>query len=341
MRRSRWWLAAALPVLLLVASPALVTCGGDDDDNGDGELERVTLMLNWTPNTHHNGVYVAKEKGWYEDAGLDVNIIEPGQNVVEQAVASGNAEFGISIQEGVIPARAEGLPVVSIGAVIQHNDSSLFALASEGISRPADLEGKKYGGYGGPLENEIIRELVACDGGDPDAVEFVEVGNVDYVVGMEQDRFDFTWVFESWDVIRAREVLDTEVDSIKFVDHLDCIPDWYTPLFITTEDMIAERPETVRKFMAATARGYEFAIENPEEAGEALLAGAPELDRELVQKSSEYMATHFVDEGRDWGLQDESVWVEFEAFLREAGLISEEVDVTSAFTNEFLPESSQ
>jgi ABC-type nitrate/sulfonate/bicarbonate transport system substrate-binding protein len=325
----------------LVASPALVTCGGDDDDNGDGELERVTLMLNWTPNTHHNGVYVAKEKGWYEDAGLDVNIIEPGQNVVEQAVASGNAEFGISIQEGVIPARAEGLPVVSIGAVIQHNDSSLFALASEGISRPADLEGKKYGGYGGPLENEIIRELVACDGGDPDAVEFVEVGNVDYVVGMEQDRFDFAWVFESWDVVRAREVLDTEVDSIKFVDHLDCIPDWYTPLFITTEDMIAERPETVRKFMAATARGYEFAIENPEEAGKALLAGAPELDRELVQKSSEYMATHFVDEGRDWGLQDESVWVEFEAFLREAGLISEEVDVTSAFTNEFLPESSQ
>jgi ABC-type nitrate/sulfonate/bicarbonate transport system substrate-binding protein len=324
----------------LVAAPALVACGGDDDDNGE-ELERVTLMLNWTPNTHHNGVYVAKEKGWYEDAGLDVNIIEPGQNVVEQAVASGNAEFGISIQEGVIPARAEGLPVVSIGAVIQHNDSSLFALASEGISRPADLEGKKYGGYGGPLENEIIRELVACDGGDPDAVEFVEVGNVDYVVGMEQDRFDFAWVFESWDVIRAREVLDTEVDSIKFVDHLDCIPDWYTPLFITTEDMIAERPETVRKFMAATARGYEFAIENPEEAGKALLAGAPELDRELVQKSSEYMATHFVDEGRDWGLQDESVWVEFEAFLREAGLISEEVDVTSAFTNEFLPESSQ
>lgn len=337
MRPSRLF-RPALAALLLLAVPAVSACGDDDDDE---ELEQVTLMLNWTPNTHHNGIYVAKEKGWYEDAGLDVRIIEPGQNVVEQAVASGSAQFGVSIQEGVIPARAEGLPVVSIGTVIQHNDSSLFSLASENISRPRDLEGKKYGGYGGPLEDALIRELVACDGGDPDKVEFVEVGNVDYVVGMEQDRFDFAWVFESWDVMRAREVLDADVDSIKFVDYLDCIPDWYTPLFITTESMIDERPETVRKFMEATARGYEFAIENPEEAGEALLKGAGELDRELVEKSSVYMASHFVDEGRQWGRQDESIWVEFEAFLREAGLISAKVDVTSAFTNEFLPESSQ
>ncbi|MGH2610543.1 MAG: ABC transporter substrate-binding protein, partial [Tepidiformaceae bacterium] len=153
------WRLLPIVALVLAAVPVVAACGDDDDD--DGDLESVTLMLNWTPNTHHNGIYVAKEKGWYEDAGLDVTIIEPGQNVVEQAVASGNADFGISIQEAVIPARAEGLPVVSIGTIIQHNDSSLFALASENIGRPRDLAGKKYGGFGGALENALIRELVA------------------------------------------------------------------------------------------------------------------------------------------------------------------------------------
>lgn len=339
MIRSRWRPGVIFTALAVVAPLALAgaACGGDDDD----DLEHVTLMLNWTPNTHHNGIYVAWDMGWYEDAGLDVTIIEPGQNIVEQAVASGNAQFGVSIQEGVIPARAEGLPIVSIGAIIQHNDSSLISLSEEGIQRPRDLAGKKYGGFGGPLETEIIRELVACDGADPDDVDFVEVGNVDYVVGMEQDRFDFAWVFESWDVLRAREVLGAEVNSIKFSDELDCIPDWYTPLFITTESMIAERPDTVRRFMEATAQGYEFAIENPEEAGEALLRGAPELDRALVVASSEYMASRFVDQGRPWGLQDEEVWRRFEEFLRAAGLTSKEVDITAAYTNEFLPESSQ
>lgn len=335
----RWPLIAMLSLAVVVVAPLAVACGDDDGDGDD--LERVTLMLNWTPNTHHNGIYVAQDKGWYEEAGLDVTIVEPGQNVVEQAVASGNADFGISIQEAVIPARAEGLPVVSIGAIIQHNDSSLFALADEKITRPRDLAGKKYGGFGGALENALIKELVACDGGDPDAVEFVEVGNVDYVVGMEQDRFDFAWVFESWDVMRAREVLGADVTSIKFVDYLDCIPDWYTPLFITTENMIAERPETVRKFVDATARGYQFAMDNPGEAAEALMKGAPESDRELVEKSSEYMASRFVDEGRQWGVQDEEIWVRFEEFLREAGLTSDRVDITPAYTNEFLPESSQ
>jgi ABC-type nitrate/sulfonate/bicarbonate transport system substrate-binding protein len=320
----------------LLAIPLVAMACGDDDDNGNG-LEQVTLMLNWTPNTHHNGIYAAKEQGYYREAGLDVRIVEPAAGGVEQVVATGSADFGISIQEAVIPARAEGLPIVSIGTIIQHNDSSLMALANENIRRPRDLEGKTYGGFGGALETALIRQLVECDGGNPDRVRFVEVGNVDYLVGMEQGHYDFVWVFESWDVIRATALENREVTSILFKDHLDCIPDWYTPLFITSERMISNRPDTVRRFMEATARGYDFAMENPVEAGNALLKAAPELDRRLVEQSSEYMATAFVDEGRSWGLQDREIWAEFEQFLREAGLTRREVNVDDAFTNDFLP----
>jgi ABC-type nitrate/sulfonate/bicarbonate transport system substrate-binding protein len=331
-----------LPLAAICGALALATgvaCSDDDDDGGNGgDRASVTLMLNWTPNTQHSGIYIALQEGWYEDAGLDVSIVEPAAGGVEQVVAQGSADFGISVQEAVIPAREQGIPIVSIGAILQHNDSSFMSLTSAGISSPKDFEGKTYGGYGGPLEVEILDELVRCDGGDPSKVEMVEVGNIDYLAGMEQGRFDFVWVFEGWDVLRARDIEGKDVATVKFTGHLDCIPDWYTPLIITNEQMIADDPDTVRKFMEATARGYEAAGEDPELATEALMAGAPELDRALVEVSAEYHVGKYVDEGRQWGLQDLETWQTFETFLRDAGLTEKEVDVTAAFTNDFLPQ---
>ena len=161
---------------------------------GDGPEDEVTLMLDWTPNTHHIGVYVAQEKGWYEDVGLTVKIVEPAQGGVEQIVGAGQVEFGVSVQENVIPARAAEIPIISIAAIKQHNDSSLVSLSSEGIARPRDLEGRTYGGFGGPLEIALIEQLVSCDGGDPDQVKFAQIGNVDYLVGLEDDLYDIeTW----------------------------------------------------------------------------------------------------------------------------------------------------
>lgn len=337
MKRSRLLLFAALASFALLAAAA---CGGDGNGGGGGngsQLRTVTLMLNWTPNTQHSGIYLALERGWYRERGIDLKIVEPAQAGVESVVAQGGADIGVSVQEAVIPAREQGLPVVSIGAILQHNDSSYFALASANIRRPRDFEGKTYGGYGGPLETEILNALVKCDGGDPAKVKSVEVGNVDYLPGMQQGRFDFVWVFEGWDVLRARQVENVDVTSVKFSDYLNCIPDWYTPLFIASEAKIKADPQMLRDFMAATTRGYEAAAAEPQAAAEALLKAAPELDRRLVELSQQYHVTKYVDPGRQWGLQDESVWVNFERFLRQAGLISRQVDVSKAYTNAFLP----
>lgn len=318
--------------LAFVALPAFAACGGDD-----GGPIKVTLMLDWTPNTHHIGAYVARDKGWYKEAGLDVEIVEPAQGGVEQVVGAGQVEFGVSIQENVIPARAQGIPIVSIAAIKQHNDSSLLSLASEGISRPKDLEGKTYGGFGGPLETALIRTLVACDGGNPDRVKFADVGNVDYLVGMEANQYDVVWIFEGWDAIRYREIEKKDVRTMKFVDYLKCIPDWYTPLFITNENTLAKKPEIVKKFLAATARGYAYAIANPDDAATILLRAAPELDERLVRLSATYHTAKYMDAGRPWGEQDRDVWVTFERFLRDAKLTDAEVDVTKAYSNDFLP----
>lgn len=104
--------------------------------------EEVTVVLDWYPNTNHTGLYVAKDLGYYEEEGLNVEIVQPSRLTAEQIVASGKAEFGVSYQEAVTLARGEGLPIVSIAAVIQHNTSGFAWLKSEGIKSVKDWEGK-------------------------------------------------------------------------------------------------------------------------------------------------------------------------------------------------------
>ncbi|MFV0260158.1 MAG: ABC transporter substrate-binding protein [Acidimicrobiales bacterium] len=312
------------------------TTTGADDPGSDEGLRPVTLVLDWTPNTNHGGIYLADQAGYYAAAGIDLEIIQPGDTGSIQAVATGHADFGVSVQESLIPAQVQGVPVVSVAAIVQHNTSSLMALASSGITDPSSLPGQTYGGFGGQLEQALIDRLVECSGGDPSEVVYVEVGNTDYRVGLETDAFDFVWVFDGWDKIRMEQA-GVPVVTIPFIDHLDCIPDWYTPLLMTSTELAADDPELVADFLAATAQGYDEAIADPAAAADALLAGAPELDPELVRASAEYLAGQYALDAPQWGYQDREVWVGFSDFLVEAGMIDEPVDVTTAFTNKFLP----
>ena len=148
--------------------------------------------------------------------------------------------------EGVLPARANGIPIVSIGTILPVNDSALMSLADEGITSPADLAGKTYGGYSGPLETELINRLAECGGIDPASVKHIDVGNVDYLAGLEANRFDVVWIFAGWDALRASDVEHKDVNLIRFDDEFDCIPNWYTPLFITNEKLIEQDPAFVQ-----------------------------------------------------------------------------------------------
>lgn len=322
----------------LAAAVALAGCA-DDSSAADGstrDTELVTLMLNWTPNGQHVGIYVAQQRGFYRDVGLDVRVVEPGTGGVAEALVSGRADVGISIAEGVLPARAAGMPLLSVAAILPHNDSSLMTLADSGITRPRDLASATYGGYGGPLEIELIRQLVECDGGDPDAVHMVDVGGADYLAGMQQHLFDAVWVFGGWDALRARDIAHVDVNEIRFADHLDCIPDWYTPLFAIDE---ARRDDPViAAFLDATARGYTAAIADPAAAANDFEELVPEADPALIEASVAYYADRFVDPAvGPWGTQSPQVWSDFTEFATAAGLIEARMDPADAFTNDLLP----
>lgn len=307
----------------------------EPDSEVPATLKDVTLMLDWTPNTNHTGLYVALDKGWYEEAGLNVEIIIPGETDVHQVVGTGSADFGVSFQEGTTFARVEGGPIVSIAAVIQHNTSGFASRNTAGISSPVDLAGKRYGSFGSPIEYPTLDLLMQCVGSSAEEVEFIDIGWADFLSVTEADQVDFAWIFYAWSGINA-ELQGIELDIIMLRDYLDCVPDYYTPILITNETMIADDPETVKAFVEASARGFEFAIANPEAAAGILLTANPDLDADLVKASQLWLANEYQAEASQWGIQSEEIWQNYANFLIENGII-ETFDGKRAFTNQFLP----
>lgn len=321
---------------------AAAACGGDDDSGetaSDGaERREMTVMLNWSPNAHHAGLYLAVANGWFDEAGIDLRIVEPALEIgVEAAVAGGSADIGFAQAESILPARAAGIDVVAIATLLPVNDSVLMGLTADGIDGPASLAGLTYGGFGGALETELISTLVECGGGQAEDVTFVEVGNVDYLAGLEQDRFDVVWVFEGWDALRAREIAGVDIATIAFEDHLDCIPNWYTPLALASGSAIENDPGLIEDFLAVMSRGYDAVVADPPAGAAALIDAVPEADTELVGAAVDYYAPRFIV-GERFGEMDAATWDRFAAFLVDAGLLDEIGDVDAAWTNDLLPE---
>ncbi|WP_152649959.1 ABC transporter substrate-binding protein [Demequina globuliformis] len=322
----------------------LAACSGtadaDPSSAAAGALTPVTVVLDWTPNTNHSGVYIALDKGWYEEAGLDVTVIEPGETDGLQLVAAGQADFAFSHAQGLLPARAAGADVVSVAAIIHDNTSSFLSLAEDGIERPKDLEGKVFGTWGDELGMTIINEMVACDGGDPELVEFTPLASADFRLGLTEDQYDAAWVFDAWDTIRLSDVDGLEVNTLAFRDWMDCIPNWYTPMLAANGDSIAEDPDTVAAFMDVTARGFRHAMDTPSDASDALMEAAPELEEPLVVASAQWLATQYAPTPDQWGLQHGDEWDRFATWMVDKGLLEDASVVEGAWTNEFVTEES-
>lgn len=324
--------------MVAVLSMSLFTgCGSKTDDTQKGDLKKVTLVLDYTPNTNHTGIYVAKAKGYYKDQGLDVQIEQPSSGDSATLVATGKADVGISYQEDVTYALTrdnDSLPITAIAAIIQHNTSGFASPESKNIKSPKDFEGKTYGGWGSPSEQAILKLAMEKYGADFNKLNRVDIGQDDFFAATKKN-IDFAWIFEGWDGVKAKELKE----SINYIPVKDIDPalDYYTPIIITNDDLIKKDPELVRKFMAATAEGYNYAINNPADAANLLLKEVPELDRNLVMPSQEFLATQYKADASRWGLMKASVWENYAEFMKKNGLINNDLDIKEAFTNEFLP----
>ncbi|MGF6950249.1 ABC-type nitrate/sulfonate/bicarbonate transport system substrate-binding protein [Neobacillus sp. B4I6] len=325
--------------LVLVLSVLLVTgCSSKKETENAKEkkqpLKKVSIVLDWTPNTNHTGLYVAKEKGFFKKEGLDVDIIMPGETGADQLVASGKAQFGVGYQEAITQARIQGVPLVSIAAVIQHNTSGFASPAGKQIQSPKDFQGKTYGGWGSPVEKSVITSLMKKENADANKVKIVNMGDTDFFTAVKRD-IDFAWIYYGWTGVEA-ELRNEKINMVYLTDYSDKL-DYYTPVLETNEKMIKEDPETVKAFVNAAAKGYEFAIKNPDQAADILIKAAPDLDPKLVKKSQEWLSPKYQDDAKEWGIQKQEVWENYAQWMYDNKLLDKKLDAKKAFTNEFLP----
>lgn len=319
---------------LFAIAAASMACGSEKQSTS--VEKKLKLVLDWTPNTNHTGLYVAMDKGYYKDAGIELEIVQPPEDGAEVLVASGKADFGISFQDTMAGALSKDspLPIKAVAAITQHNTSGIMSRKGDGITTPKGLEGKKYATWDLPIEKAILKNVVEKDGGDFAKVELIPSTVTDEVSALSTKQIDAVWVYYGWAGISAK-VKGFDFDYFAFKD-INPTFDYYTPVLITNDDMIKNNSDTVKKFLEATKKGYEFAAGNPQDAAEILLKYAPEIDSKLANASQEYLSTCYIDKDIPWGYIDSERWRNFYRWINENNLLEHRIDEGAGLDNEFI-----
>ena len=319
--------------IMMFACLMLAACGKKEEAN----LEKITFVLDWTPNTNHTGLYVAQEKGYFEEAGLEVEIVQPPEDGAVVLVASGKAQFGVSFQDSLAPAFLEGeaLPVTAVASVIQHNTSGIISRAGEGMNTPKGMENHSYATWNGAIELATIQNVMEADGGDYSKLELIPSTVTDEVSALKTNSVDSIWIFYGWAGVKT-ELEGLATDYFAFAD-IDPVFDYYTPVIVAGNQFLEKNPETAKAFLSAVSKGYEFAMDHPEEAAQILCKAAPELDSELVLASQQYLADQYQADAPYWGYIDETRWNNFYQWVNDNELVEGKVQLGTGFSNEYLP----
>ena len=334
---SRCLIAASICALCAIVA----SCGGGTASSGSvGSNEpgpdKVTLTLDWYPNADHAGVYLAEEKGFFEDENLEVEIQQPSDPAaVLQLVAAGRSEFSISYENEVTNAAVRDIPVQSVMAIMQEPLNSIISLEESGIDGPEDLAGKKIGYAGQSFGTAVIDTVLEEAGQDPASVEKINVG-YDLRPALTSKRVDAI-VDAYWNIEAVElkgEGFETNVIRLPEVG----VPNYNELLVATSDDYAQKNPDVVRRFVGALVKGHEAALKDPASARDALLAANEELDPEVARETLELTVPVFGSGGGPVGYQDPKEWEAYVEWAVENGVLEKKVDIKDAMTNEFLPE---
>ena len=303
---------------------------------GDGEDEKtsVRVALDWFPWSNHSGLFIAKEKGYFEEAGLDVTIYTPDDPAtVLLTVGAGQDDFGLSYQTEVLLAREQEVPVVSIAALVQHPLNSIMALESSGIEKPGDLKGKKVGSPGIPTDIPLLQTMLEADGLTLSDVEMVNVG-FDLVPALISKQVDAIvgayWVHESI----SAENQGFPVNIMRMEEW--GVPDFYEIVLVTSKEMAGKESDVVQRFVRAAMRGYREAVADPKRAIDILAQAAPEIDERIERPGVDLLSPLWIEGNLDFGWQTADKWANLARWMQDQGLLSTGVDANEAFTNRFV-----
>ncbi|WP_417433495.1 ABC transporter substrate-binding protein [Hoeflea sp.] len=306
--------------------------------------EKLTVALDWTPNTNHVGLYVAQAKGWFSDAGLDVEILPYTDTSSGTLVSTGIAQFGILSAVSFYSQRSMGADMTAVMAVVQHETGRLvFNGEREDIQRPADLDGKIYAGFGSAWENALIASIIRHDGGEG-TFDTVTLGTSAYEA-LANGSVDFTLEVSTWEGVNS-VLLGRPQRAFAYADY--GVPDQHTTFLGGNSTWLAANADIAGAFVKAVQRGYAFAADNPEAAADILIAGTDGMlsNPDLVHASMKALVEEgfLRDPGESVGLIDDTLVADFTGFLFKAGILrdangdtlKEMPDVSGWTTNAYL-----
>lgn len=322
--------------ILLACVLLLCGCSTNNNNGNSNKLKELDVVLDWYPNALHAFMYVAIEKGYYEEEGLKVNIQFPSNsNDAISLVAAGQADIGLYYQQDIIQARTkQNVPVKSIGAVVQGPLNIVLSLEEKNITTAEDLVGKTIGYAGTELSEALIRSIMNDVGADYSDITMIDVGfdlmssmttgNVDATIGclvnhevpqMEEEGFSVNWF---------------DLDEYG-------VPTYYEGVFLANDDAIQNDSETLKAFLRASAKGFADMKANPEEALQILLSNQNEenfpLSETVERKSMEVLLPMMETADAAFLSQSDECWQENIDWMLEQGLISEKVDLDEVRTN--------
>lgn len=324
-------LAAPAALAAVFATILMATACGTVKDPGG---KRVSLALDWFPNSNHAGIYEAVKRGYFKDEGLEVNVYTPSDpSTVLQTVGAGRDDFGISYQPDLLQARSKGIPVVSVLGIVQHPLNSVMALETSAIKRPGDLKGKKVGHPNIASNKAMLATMLATDGLKLTDVEMVDVG-FDLVPALLSGQVDAVvgayWTHESILI----ELEGHKVNVMRMEQW--GVPDFYELILVTNESTLKDRRDVVERFTRAFRKGFENAMANPQSSIDTLV----ELNRDSVtepveRKGVELLVPVWKAEAPRFGWQAADRWRSFADWMIKEKFIRETLDPSKAFTNEF------
>jgi NitT/TauT family transport system substrate-binding protein len=246
--------------------------------------DKYTLALNWIPHSLHFGVYLAKERGWYHDAGIELDIQRGyGSGDTVKRVGTGSADFGMSDAASVALGRANGIETKLVAMLMDRPADAIYFIAGGDIKTPKDLEGRTMGAAAGETSLNLLPVFAKRAGVDASKIEIVTMASPNKIPSLVQKRVDtiLTFTNEEPMVKNAGRVSNVAIGRFLFADFG---VDYYSIGLITSDKMLAAKPDAVKAFVGVTMRGYAESLAKPDEALDAFIKNNPESSRDLMQQ---------------------------------------------------------
>ncbi len=298
-------------------------------------MNSLKLALDWTPNINHIGFFVAQERGYYRERGLDVAILDPSADryatTPAKKVETGVADLALCPLESLISYRTKERPfgLVGIAALLQEDLSAIAVRTDRGVASPKDLDGKTYASYRARYEDEIVRQMVRNDGGRG-ALELEYPAKLGIWETVVAGTFDATWIFLNWEGVEA-EAAGLELQYFKLKDF--GIPYSYSPVIAASEAALTTDEGSYATFLAATKQGYSFAQEEPTEAISILRRRLPAKDKDIPLEAALARSNPYFGDGERWGRMDAARIGEFLDWIYARGLEAQRVTVGELIRN--------